>query len=134
MIVFRDVFNQYSNELFKILGQTIPHDHHEIILKLVPLSKIESKFTEILCDKILLITDKKIIELNSEFVDSAKVVIIPYNKLKKLCLFSKNHKIQFYTEDDILYQYSTLYAKFIFELILFSHRKECLSELQVVKN
>ena len=87
-----------------------------------------------LCDKILLIKYRKIIELNSEFVDSAKVVIIPYNNLKKLCLFSKNHKVQFYTEDDILYQYSTLNAKLIFELIQFSHRKECLSELQVIKN
>ena len=123
--------NQYSNELFKSLGQTVPHDHNENLLKLVPLSKIESKFTEIFCDKLLIITNKKIIELNSEFVDSAKMLIIPYNKLKKLNLFSKNHKIQFQTEDDLSCHYSTLHAKGLFEMIRISHGKECLSELEV---
>jgi hypothetical protein len=72
-----------------------------------------------------------VIELNTEFVDSAKVSIIPFNNMKKLSLSSKTHKIHFITDEDINFQYSTLYAKGVFELIRVSHSKECLSELEV---
>ena len=101
-------------------------------MKLIPLNKIESKFTEVFCDKIIAITNKKIIELNSEFVDSAKISIIPLNKLKKLMLSSKNHKIQFNTDENLSFNYSTLHARGVFELLRITHSKECLSELEVI--
>jgi len=130
---YKEVCNQYSSELYRSLGHTIPHDSDETLLKLIPLSKIESKFTEVFCDKLLIITNKKIIELNSEFVDKAKIAIIPFNNLKKMILHSKSHKLQFYTEEDVLYQYSSIYARTIFEVVRTSHSKECLSELKAIK-
>jgi len=131
---FKEMYNKYTNELFKTLGTTIPYDSEEVLLKLIPLSKLESRFTEVFCDKIILCTNKKIIELNSEFVDNAKLNIIPFNKLNKINLKSKNHKIILSLEDDSNYQYSTLYAKMIFDLIICYHKKECLSELKIIRN
>jgi len=101
-------------------------------LKLIPLNKIESRFTEVFCDKILVITNKKIIELDSENVENAKINIIPLSKLKKLVFSSKNHKIQLSNEENCCFNYSTLYAKSILEMIRLTHSKECLTELEVV--
>jgi len=131
---YKDIYNKYSNELFTSLGQTIPYDSDEILIKVVPLSKIESKFTEVFCNKILLVTNKKIIELNSEIVDKAKVSLLLFNRMKKVILSSKSHKIQFFDLEGNCSSYSSINAKVLFELVRICHAKDCMNELEVVKH
>lgn len=130
----KEIYNFYVDEVYRKIGELIPYDKDEEAVKLIPLSKIESKFTDTKIDKLLLITNKKILELSSDIVEKAsKINIIPLSKIKKINEFSKSHKFQIVLDDGATHQYSSLHFKSLIQLIKYEQSKDCLLELEIIK-
>jgi hypothetical protein len=66
---FNEYFNISITNFFNKITEIIPCDMNESLIKFIPLSKIETKFTEIKIGKILIITNKKIIECPSDLLN-----------------------------------------------------------------
>lgn len=134
---YKTSLNTMLKKLYERLNDIIPSDFNEKIIKLVPVNKIETKFIEGKIEKLLIITDKKIIEISNNFdsnIDKTSVNIIPYSKLKGFSLFTKNNKFELLTDDnDNVSIYSSLLSKQICSMIKSAHSKECLHELKIFK-
>jgi len=116
-------------------SSTLLHiDKHEEVFKIIPVSKVEKKFTEMITDKILLITCKKIIELSSDNIMNAKINIISFSKMKKIEENSNKDLVNIYLENDILYSYKSIYSVHLLKSIFYLYSKECLLDLEVIRD
>ena len=133
-LIFRTIYNKYSKDLFQKLVSNVLIDNNEQLYKIIPVRKVEVKFTEITTDKILIITNSKIIELSSENIDNAKINIIAFTKMKKIEIKTSKDMIQIYLENDIQYSYFSIYSMFLLKNIVYFHSKESLLDLIVIKD
>lgn len=127
----KDFFNSYAESIYNKIGEVVPFDKDETFIKLIPLSKIETKFTDMKVDKMLVLSDKKIIEVCSDNVEISKLNIIPLSKMKKINEFNKSQKFQIVLDDESVYQYSSIHIKMLLRLIKAQHAKECLLDLEI---
>jgi len=133
-LIFRTIYNKYSKDLFQKLVSNVLIDNNEQLYKIIPVRKVEVKFTEITTDKILIITNSKIIELSSDNIDNAKINIIAFTKMKKIEIKTSKDMIQIYLENDIQYSYFSIYSMFLLKNIVYFHSKESLLDLIVIKD
>lgn len=140
---FKGIYNSYALEIFNKISEAIPRDKDENIIKMIPLSKLEAKFTDIKTDKIIILTNKKILEIshdnnynleNSFSKENSKIKIISLSKMKRINEFNKKNKFQIILNDmNTIFTYSTLYYKVLIRLIKTAHSKECLLDLEIEK-
>jgi len=133
-LIFRTIYNKYFKDLFQKLVSNVLIDNNEQLYKIIPVRKVEVKFTEITTDKILIITNSKIIELSSDNIDNAKINIIAFTKMKKIEIKTSKDMIQIYLENDIQYSYFSIYSMFLLKNIVYFHSKESLLDLIVIKD
>ena len=126
-------YNKFVDEIFNKIGSSLPYDKDENFVKLVPLSKIETKYTDTKTDKMIILTNKKILEISSDNMDLSKINIFPLSKMKKINEFYKSHKFQIVFDDGNTIQYSSIHSKAIIRLIKTQHNNECLLELEVIR-
>jgi hypothetical protein len=126
-------YNRFVDEIFNKIGSALPYDKDEIFVKLIPLSKIETKYTDTKTDKMIILTNKKILEVSSDNMDLSKINIFPLSKMKKINEFYKSHKFQIVFDDGSTIQYSSIHSKAIIRLIKTQHNNECLLELEVIR-
>lgn len=138
----KEFYNEWAENLCLKIGNLLPLDKEEKLVKCVSLSKIESKFTEAKIDIILMITNKKIYELSSENFDLQHIDIIPFSKMRKILQYNKTHKFQIFIDEEFdktskegnkFYNYSSIHSRSIVKLLKNVQSKECLLELEVVK-
>ena len=127
----KEYYNNYSLEIYNKIGEILPFDKDEILVKLIPLSKIETKFSDIKYDKILLLSNKKIYEIPNDNIEYSKLNIIPLSRLKKINELSKSHKFQLIIDDNSMIQYSTIYCRTLINLIKEKQSNECLLDLEI---
>ena len=131
---FQEFYNKYCEEIYNSMDNFQPYDEGENFIKLIPLNRIMSKFTEILSERLLIITSRKLMEIEI-IPDSQNCIIdsICYSKLKKI-LYNKN-KLQFILDDSSsIYKYSTIYSSIITHSIKQIYLKNnYYSELKVIK-
>lgn len=129
---FQEFYNNYSKEVFRKIGLHISYEDSEDFIKFIPLNKDLSRFTEVLSERILIITTKKIIEItNLEDLKECKIEIIPFSKLKKIQYYF--NKIQLIMEDGTIYKYITIYSSQFSQCIKHFHSKEFYNDLKIVK-
>ncbi len=129
---FQEFYNDFSKEIFKKIGLFYPYEEDEKFIKFVPLNRVLSKFTEVICDRVIIITTKKIIEIsNLEDLKESKIEIISLNKLKKIQYYI--NKIQLIMEDGTIYKYLTIYSGQIMQCVKHFHSKNFYNELKIVR-
>jgi hypothetical protein len=129
---FQDFYNKFAIEVYEKVSEIHPLDEGEELIKIIPLNRILSKFTEVVSERFLILTNKKLLDIsNTEDVKESKVEVISYSHLKKIAYFS--HKIQFFLEDGSSFKYQTIYSSQITHCVKHFHSKDYYTELKISK-
>jgi len=128
-----DFYNSYTDEIFKKIEEIIPYDKEEYFVKMIPVSKIEGKFTQVKVDKSLIFTNKKMYEIDDENMDPSEINILPLVKMKKIKEMSKTNKFQIISDKGDVFQYSSIYLRMLLRILKTQHSKECLLDLEIEK-
>lgn len=106
---YSKLYNDYVEKLTTTLKSNLLLDENEKILKFVPVQKIENKYLDNKSERLIFVSNKKIIEVLSSTLDNLQVEIIPFSKITKINECSKDLKLQILTsENDNAYSYNNL--------------------------
>jgi hypothetical protein len=125
--------NEFSSNLFNNLTELISIDEDEKFLKFFCVQKIEKKFIEVIKRKILLITNKKIIELDEENNEYDNLIIYSISKFEMIDVYPDINTINIFHSNGKNIEYSSYIYLSLCKLINDIYKKDCLVPLTINK-
>lgn len=125
--------NEHSKNLFEKIVEKIPKDENEKFLKFFPLLKKEKKFLEVFKRKIILVTNKKIIEIEDEEENLENLAIFPIAKFELINVNPQKNEVEIIYSHAKKIEYSSISFMSLCKLIKDIYNKDCLIPLTIKK-